>query len=258
MKILSSIKFVATLFLYTGIITGSIVSAQDIDAKLTELETRLDAIINKKHMLDTIVKMYNQRKPECFSLLKKYIAENPDAADIKRAKQLADEWTEKKKTELLVHHKSHAGGEWKFYAFTVSEDMEKLLKDIAELQWKVNEMNDKYTQVINAVNTAKKNLELDKAKQLLNLARRMLNENHKIRKNTNKTFEHLLGGSNKPFYSTTLNANGMWMNGVTIEFLFFIVEVAGNGKYVRAWTGKVKGGSEVIISGSKATINTTE
>ena len=270
------------LFLYMGIATGSILSAKDTDAKLKELEARLDAIIQEKgysidapakakessaetstnkgegSSLNKIIEMYKQRKPQSFSLLKKYIAKHPNAPDIEQAKRLAVEWEEKKKTELLVHHKGHAGGEWRFYAFAVSADMEKRLKDIAELHWGVNRLNDKYTQVVQAVNIAKNNLEFNKAQDLINAAAQILKVSQENRSETNKLFENLLSGSNKPFYSTTLESEGMWLDGVNTELLFFIVETAGKGKYVRAWTGKAKGGSEITISGSNATVSTTE
>lgn len=257
MKFLLMIKFLIATLLYMGIMMDNIIYAENTDAKLQEIEARLDAILKEQEMnsLESIVKLYNEKKPECFSRLRNYIEKHPHAPDIKRAKKLFAEWMEKKKSELLVHHKGHAGGKWNFYAFAISEDMEKLLKDIAELHGKSNDLNDKYLQVKKAAELAKRNGEINKADQLLQLAKRILDESQKVRKTTNKIFEQLLGGSNKPFYSTTLEGEGMWMNGVTIEFIFFIVEVAEQGKYVRTWTGKVKGGSEITISARNVIIS---
>ena len=121
MKTLSTTKFMTALLLYMGIATGSILSAKDTDAKLKELEARLDAIIQekgysidapakakessaeaatnkgKRSSLNKIIEMYKQQEPQSFSHLKKYIAEHPDAPDIEQAKRLAVEWKEKKK-----------------------------------------------------------------------------------------------------------------------------------------------------------------
>ena len=150
---------------------------------------------------------------------------------------------------MIIHLKAHAGGKWTYYAFAASDDLEKLLKDIADLHWKVNDMIDMYVKARNDANTYIRMRNAKRANELINKAKLILSESNKQRQNTNKLFEQLLSSRNKPFNTATQDGRGLWLRGVTSEYLFFIVEVVDDGKYVRAWTGRGKGGMEVTLNG---------
>jgi len=174
--------------------------------------------------------------------------------DIGKAKKLQAEWNAKKQTELIIHHKTHAGGKWTYYAFAASDDLEKLLKDIADLHWKVNDMNDMYVKARKDAWAYIRMRNAKRANELINKAKLILSESNKQRQNTNKLFEQLLSSSHTPLDTAVLDGRGLWLRDVTSEVLLFVVEVVENGKYVRAWTTRAKGGMEVTLDGRNVVI----
>lgn len=250
MKTIFLRTFCTTLLLFALIGTWGTANAQDPFSQIDDLESRLNKKLKLQNMtLNSIIKMYSNRDPKAFDMLEQYIAKKTDAPDIEKAKKLQAEWNEKKQTELIIHHKTHAGGKWTYYAFAASDDLEKLLKDIADLHWKVNDMIDMYVKARNDANTYIRTRNAKRANELINKAKLILSESNKQRQNTNKLFEQLLSSSHKPLDTAVLDGRGLWLKDVTSEVLLFVVEVVENGKYVRAWTGRGKGGMEVTLNG---------
>lgn len=255
MKTIFSRIFCTVLMLFALIGTWGTANAQDPFVQIDELESRLNKKLKLQNMtLNSIIKMYSNREPEAFGKLEEYIAKKPDAPDIGKAKKLQAEWNAKKQTELIIHHKTHAGGKWTYYAFAASDDLEKLLKDIADLHWKVNDMIDMYSKARNDANAYIRMRNAKRANELINKAKLILSESNKQRQNTNKLFEQLLSSSHNPLDTAVLDGRGLWLRGVTSEVLLFVVEVVENGKYVRAWTTRAKGGMEVTLDGRNVVI----
>ena len=191
-----------------------------IDQKLRQLEAHLDAILNSD--LSNICKKYENNEPTAFAEMQQLINTSNNPADVAKAKQLLAEWKKKKQNEMWLHHPGHSKGEYRVYAFNVSNDLESALKDIAAIHWQVNRLNDDYSRAQRAALVAKNRGNYTQAQQALNLAQQILDKSKENRDKNNKMFENLL---KQAAYNTTISGKGMKLSGVKCEFIFFIVEM---------------------------------
>ena len=199
--------------------------------------------------IDAAVKEYEAKRPESFNTLEKAIRKYDGTPEAENGKKLLAEWKKKKQTELIVHH---PGGQAQclFYVFKCLPDLETTLKDIAEIHWKINDMNDAYMGC-----KAQAQMEIrmgnpNRADEALKRARTILQRSQQARAQNNQMFEKLLS-LGYVVDKTDFTSPGMWANGVSGEFIFFIVEVVEGGKYVRAWCCRARSGSDLYIKGRK-------
>ena len=162
-------------------------------------------------------------------------------------KKLAER-RKQKQTQVWLYHPA-AVNEYRVYLFYSSPEVESLLKNIAEIHWKVNDLNDQYVRAKSVADMAIRQGDPDRANQALKLAKIILQKSQEARNRSNKIFEELLARRNSVFYNTTISGKGMCLDGVEKEYVAFIVEVTGRGKYVRAWCCRTKGGCDLFIKG---------
>lgn len=247
--------FYAGIMLFALIGTWGTANAQDPFSQIDDLESRLDEHLRVKNMsLNSIIRDYNNGRFEAYSMLKEYIAKKPNASDIEKANKLLAEWWKKKQKELLVYHDGFAGKEWMFYAFTLSDDSEKILNGMAELRYKVKDLDEQYLKKMKYAGIVARSVSADAAQKLLNEAKLIFNESNKYRRDFFDKLKQLLYGNNKPFYSATNRCQRWLLTDVPSEFLFLIVETVGKDKYAKVWTGRVKGGAEVTLDGRNVII----
>ena len=203
--------------------------------------------------IDAAVKMYTELNPEAFGRLEEAIRKYAGTPEAENGRKILAEWKKKKQTQLIVHH---PGCQTKCicYVFRYSAEMESTLNKIAANHWEVNDMNDAYS---GAKAQAQMNIRMggpDRADQELKRAQVILRRSQEARTKNNRMFEELLL-RDYVVDKTDFSHPGMWLSGVTGEFLFFIVEVVENGKYVRAWCCRAKGGADLFITGRKIECN---
>lgn len=214
------------------------------EAKIQAVKNRQRSAIAKK-AIEAAVKMYADSNPEAFDRMEKAIRDYDGTPEAENGKKLLAEWKKARLNQVIVHHQT---AQCRVYLFKYSAELETLLKNIAEIHWKVNDMNTGYmgakVQAENAYRMGNPNF----AKDALNRAKMILQKSQEARNSNNQMFEKLIS-QGYVIYNTIYNDPGMWLKGVTDEYLFFFVEVVENGAYVRAWCCRAKGGSSLTIKG---------
>ena len=216
-------KNVLAGILFIGIGVLYVVSAYDANVQLKTVEARTDAKLEKMGLFPVASSSASSAVPG-----------------------LED--------KALIINKPVQGDNCVFYAFKYDSELEKNLKQVAELHWLINDKMEVFDKLKSNAETEKNSGNYTKAKNLLEQAENILKTLTTQRDVVNKLFKELIAKGEALFTEKNIYSVTQFTE-VENKISAFMLETAEKGKYVRAWAFSAKGGMELTISGREVTVN---